>query len=346
MGKIQGQASGYEQGPAAIVGDQPTKSRKLTSHLFSGPDYSLVHPGIFPHNQRAASFKTLREWLQFDHEAGWGTEKFESNVPKGYKFPTPWRSADDRYDARDILNEQFKLLDFARIKRLEVLRSGFRLGDPVVELDGPGGISFRVPVRNGTDGHNVPTGFTGERLIWLEVTVKDREGTVVFKSGDRDPNGDLRDGHSSYVHAGKIDRDPNLMSLQSIFVTQNGRGGEIEHVIPIPFPSFALPRVLPSTTSLVFTGEPATERNHKKGIEPNGERWGRYSVDAGALTGKAPYRATIKLKVQPIPVNLVIAMQDVGFDYAMTPKMIADKLIEGTQTIAERTIVLGTKAAR
>lgn len=346
MGKIQGQASGYEQGPAAIVGDQPTKSRKLTSHLFSGPDYSLVHPGIFPHNQRAASFKTLREWLQFDHEAGWGTEKFESNVPKGYKFPTPWRSADDRYDARDILNEQFKLLDFARIKRLEVLRSGFRLGDPVVELDGPGGISFRVPVRNGTDGHNVPTGFTGERLIWLEVTVKDREGTVVFKSGDRDPNGDLRDGHSSYVHAGKIDRDPNLMSLQSIFVTQNGRGGEIEHVIPIPFPSFALPRVLPSTTSLVFTGEPATERNHKKGIEPNGERWGRYSVDAGALTGKAPYRATIKLKAQPIPVNLVIAMQDVGFDYAMTPKMIADKLIEGTQTIAERTIVLGTKAAR
>lgn len=346
MGKEQGVASGYETGPAAIVGDQPTKSRRLTSHLFSGPDYSLVHPGIFPHNQRAAAFKTLREWLLFKHEEGWGTEKFESKIPKGYKFPKAWESADDRYDAREILNEQFKLLDYARVKRLEVLRNGYLLGDTIVGRADEGGLSFQVQVRNGTDGHNVPTGFTGERLIWLDVAVKDRDGTVVFRSGDRDPNGDLRDGHSSYVHAGKMSRDAHLFSLQSIFVTQNGRGGEIEHVIPIPFPSFALPRVLPSTTSLVFTGEPATERNHKKGIEPNGERWANYSVDGSALTGRPPYKATIKLKSQPIPVNLLIAMQSVGFDYAMTPRMLADKLIAGTQTIWEKEIVLGTKAAR
>lgn len=346
MGKIQGKVSGYEKGPAAIVGGQPTQARKLTSHLFSGPDYSLVHPGIFPHNERAAKFKTMREWLQFKHEEGWGTEKFEANLPKGYKFPKAWESADDRYDAREILNEQFKLLDFARLKRLEVLRNGFVLGETIVDRADANGLAFRVQVKNGTDGHNVPTGFTGERLIWLDVTVKDRDGQVVFRSGDRDPNGDLRDGHSSYVHAGKLARDPNLFSLQSIFVTQNGRGGEIEHVIPIPFPTFALPRVLPSTTSLVFTGEPATERNHKKGIEPNGERWASYSVDASELTGRPPYKASIKLKSQPIPVNLLIAMQSVGFDYAMTPRMIADKLIAGTQTIWERDIVLGTKAAR
>ena len=345
MGKEQGKPSGYREGPAAIVGDQPTKSRKLTSHLFSGPDYSLVHPGIFPHNQRAAAFKTMREWLQFKHEEGWGTEAFESRLPKGKTFPKAWQSADDRYDAREILNEQFKLLDYARIKRLEILRNGFVLGKTVVDRVGPDGLDFQVQIRNGTDGHNVPTGFTGERLVWLEVTVRDRTGTVVFRSGDRDPNGDLRDGHSSYVHAGKIPRDASLLSLQSIFVTQNGRGGEIEHVIPIPFPQFALPRVLPSTTSLVFTGEPATERNHKKGIEPLGERWGRYTVPAQSLTGKPPYRAIIKLQAQPVPVNLLIAMQDVGFDFAMTPRMIADRLIAGTQTIAEKTIVLGAKGA-
>ncbi|MEM7777713.1 MAG: multiheme c-type cytochrome, partial [Pseudomonadota bacterium] len=84
MGKIQGKPSGYENGPAAIVGGKPTKARKLTSHLFSGPDYPLVHPGIFPHNERAAAFKTLREWLQFKHEEGWGTAKFENNIPRGY----------------------------------------------------------------------------------------------------------------------------------------------------------------------------------------------------------------------------------------------------------------------
>ncbi|MDH3581163.1 MAG: multiheme c-type cytochrome, partial [Hyphomicrobiales bacterium] len=220
MGKVQGKVSGYDEGPAAVVGDVPTKTRKLTSHLFSGPDYPVVHPGIFPHNQEASAFKTLREWLQFKHEEGWGTDKFENSVPAGYKFPKAWQSVDDRYDAREILNKQFELLEFAKRKRLEVLRNGFMLGDvTVVRADGKG-LEFRAQVRNATDGHNVPTGFTGERLVWLDVTVTDREGTVVFRSGDRDPNGDIRDGHSSYVHAGKVKLDRYLFSLQSIFVTQ------------------------------------------------------------------------------------------------------------------------------
>ena len=346
MGKVQGKPSGYAKGPAAIVGEVPTKSRKLTSHLFSGPDFSLVHPGIFPHNQQAAAFKTMRQWLQFKHKAGWGTDKFENKVPRSYKFPKAWASVDDRYDAREILNKQFKLLEFARLKRLEVLRNGFILGQVVVDKVDRSGLAFRVQVRNGTDGHNVPTGFTGERLIWLEVTVRDREGAVVFRSGDRDPNGDLRDGHSSYVHAGKATLDRYLFSLQSIFVTQNGRGGEIEHVIPIPFPSFALPRVLPSTSSLIFTGEPATERNHKKGIEPLGHRWASYQVAARALTGKGPYQATVRLLGQPVPVNLLVGIQSVGFDFGLTPRKLGDRLLAGTQVIWEKKITLGPSAAR
>lgn len=336
MGKIQGKVSGYDQGPAAVVGGVPTAKRKLTSHLFSGPDYSVIHPGIFPHNQEASSFKTLRQWLKFKHKEGWGTDKFEDNVPRGYKFPKAWQSVDDRYDAREILKKQFELLEFAERKRLEILKVGFVLGDIDVQRADTGGIKFRVQVRNGTDGHNVPTGFTGERLVWLDVTVKDRDGKVVLRSGDRDPSGDVRDNHSAYVHAGKVKRDPQLFSLQSIFVTQNGRGGEIEHVIPIPFPTFALPRVLPSTTSLVFTGEPATERNHKKGIEPNGHRWAYYKVSGSDLTGNGPYKALIQLKAQAVPVNLLSAIQSVGFDYGMTPREVGDALIAGTQILWER----------
>jgi len=345
MGKIQGKPSGYERGPAAVIGDQPTQARKLASHLFSGPDYSLIHPGLFPHNEEAAAFKTMREWLMFKHKKGWGTDKFEKNIPKSYKFPKAWESVDDRYDAREILNKQFKLLDFARIKRLEVLRNGFILGDVFTDKADKNGLAFRVQIRNGTDGHNVPTGFTGERLIWLETTVRDRDGKVVYRSGDRDPNGDLRDGHSSYIHAGKIKRDVDLFSLQSIFVTQNGRGGEIEHVIPIPYPTFALPRVLPSTSSLVFTGEPATERNHKKGIEPNGVRWASYSVSPDKLTGKPPYKVHVRLLAQPVPVNLLLAIQKVGFDYGMTAKELADDLIAGTQVLWEKKLELNGRPA-
>ena len=129
-------------------------------------------------------------------------------------------------------------------------------------------------------------------------------------------------------------------------MTQNGRGGEIEHVIPIPFPSFALPRVLPSTTSLVFTGEPATERNHKKGIEPNGHRWGSYKVAGSALTGKGPYKATIQLQAQAVPVNLLVAMQDVGFDFNLTPMHIGKELIAGTQVLWEKKLTFDVHRRR
>jgi len=346
MGKIQGKPSGYDHGPAAIVGGVQTKPRKLTNHFFAGPDYSIIHPGIFPHNQEAAALKTMREWLQFKHEEGWGTDKFEDSKPRHYKFPKVWQSIDDRYDAREILNKQFALLEYARKKRLEVLRNGYVFGDLITDRADANGIAFRVQVKNATDGHNVPTGFTGERLVWLDVAVTDREGTVVFRSGDRDPNGDLKDGHSSYVHAGKVKLDPYLFSLQSIFVTQNGRGGEIEHVIPIPFPSFALPRVLPSTSSLVFTGEPSTERNHKKSIEPLGHRWAKYKVDGRALTGKGPYKATIKLMEQPAPVNLLAAMQDVGFDYGLTPRQVGDALVAGAQLLWEKKLVFDISSAK
>ena len=108
--------------------------------------------------------------------------------------------------------------------RLEVLRNGYAIGDIVTRKADRSGIAFKVEVKNITDGHNVPTGFTGERLVWLRVTVTDAEGKVVLISGDTDPNGDVRDNESSYVHAGEMDLDRQLFSLQSRFLVQNIRG--------------------------------------------------------------------------------------------------------------------------
>lgn len=47
----------------------------------------------------------MREWLQFDYRAGWGTDAFETKAPANYKFPPRWKSIDDRYDARAILDD-------------------------------------------------------------------------------------------------------------------------------------------------------------------------------------------------------------------------------------------------
>ena len=131
MGVEQGLPSGYEHGPAAEVGGVPTEPRRLTNHYFAGPDHSIVHPGIFPHNVDAARLATLEEWLEFDYEAGWGTDRFEDNLPEDATFPARWASIDDRYDARGIIEDQLELLEWARQKRREVLRNGFQIGDVI-----------------------------------------------------------------------------------------------------------------------------------------------------------------------------------------------------------------------
>ena len=336
MGKVQGIASGYAVGPAASVGGVDTEPRKLTDHFFAGPDYSLVHPGIFPHNADAVALANLREWLQYDHKAGWGTDDFEDNVSDDYAFPKAWESVDDRYDAREILDRQFRLLKLAEKKRLEVLRHGYKLGKIETLSSDRNGIGFRVQVRNGTDGHNVPTGFDAERLVWLEVTVTDADGKIVFKSGDLDPNGDVRDTHSLYVHNGELPLDKQLFTLQSRFVTRNVRGGVREQVLPINFSVDPLPFVRPFTRSVVLSGQPAGARKHRSTIPPLASRWPTFRVPADQLTGNGRYMATVRIKTGALPINLIDAIKGVGFDYGMSTREVADAIVAGHQVIWEK----------
>ncbi len=343
MGKVQGEASGYNHGPAAVVGGVPTNSRKLTNHFFAGPDYSVIHPGVFPHNADAAAMATLGEWLAFDHKAGWGTDKFEDSVPDDYEFPDRWTSIDDRYDAWDIITDQEKLLSWAEEKRLEVLQIGYRLGDVKIKKASNRGITFDIPVSNGTDGHSVPTGFDAERLVWLEVTLKDEQDNVVFQSGDLDPNGDLRDLHSVYVHNGDLPLDSQLFSLQSKFLTRNVRGGEREQVLAVNYSGDPIPFVRPFTRSLMLTGQPGGARKHRKTLPPLTVRPARYKIGANNLTGGKKYFLTYRLKSAAVPVNLVHSVAAVGFDYGMSAKEVAQNLVDGHQTVWEKQQVIELK---
>ena len=345
MSTEPGVASGYAQGPAAIVGGIETPSRKLTNHMFAGPDHSVIHPGLFPLNEDAQRMATMREWLLFDHKAGWGTDEFEDNVGDDYEFPERWSSIDDRFDARPIIDQQLERLEMMAGQRKKVLQQGYRMGKIDLRRADSGGLEFAVEVSSGTDGHNVPTGFTGERLVFLQVTVTDAAGEVVFQSGDLDPNGDVRDLHSLYVHNGELPQDTQLFSLQSNFITRNVRGGEREVVLAVNFSPDPLPFLRPDIRPTVLTGRTLGARIHKKGIEPNGRRTPSYRVDGEQLSGNGPYTINVKLIAAMVPINLIAAIKDVGFDYNMSPREIADAVLAGHQVLAEdsRTVEVGSK---
>ena len=331
MGVTPGTFSGepetnYDFGPAATIRGLNTSARRLTDHTFAGPDHSIVHPGIFPHNLEAAELATLSEWLEFDYEAGWGTDAFEDTISGDYTFPERWGDIDDRLDARLIIDEQIERLNEYMGQHTTVLRNGYQVGNIVTQQANHEGIRFQVEVRNATDGHNVPTGFIAERLVYLQVTVLDSEGDTVFASGDLDPNGDLRDSHSIYVHNGELPRDQYLFNLQSNFLTRNVRGGEREQVLAVNYSLDPLPFVRPSTFSTVLTGRTLGARIHRKGIAPLGSRWANYTLEEDALTGNTPYLAIVRLVAGMVPVNLVHAIQEVGFDYGMSAREVADAI--------------------
>ena len=340
MGKIPGIKSGYAFGPAAMVGDQPTPPRKLTDHRFAGPDFSVIHPGLFPFNVKAQQLATMREWLQFDYKAGWGTDAFENKAPKDYKFPPRWQSIDDRYDARATLNEQFAKLEEINLQRYQILRRAFQLHQFVLEQNDARGIKFKVKVANGTDGHGAPTGFDLDRAYFLQVKVTDRHGKVIFASGDRDPNGDIRYSESAYVHNRQLPFDKYLFTLQGKSIITLLRGGESVQVIPVNQSIDPLPYVRPATNADALVGRPAGARKQAIVLPPGSFRWANYVVDRKQLTGEGPYKVNLKFITQMVPVNLLRTIAETGFDYNMSPKSIAENLVERCQTLWDKTIVL------
>ncbi len=338
MGVEPGIASGYRTAPAAVVGGVPTRPRKRTNHMFVGPDHSVVHPGIFPHDPAAKELATLEEWTRFDVEAGWGTDAFEDALDEDHEFPDRWDSIDDRYEAREIVELQQERLAEAFAQGTALLRRGYELGEVSAVVEKDGDLELVVEVENGTDGHNVPTGFIAERLVFLQVTVKDAGGEVVYRSGDLDPNGDVRDLHSLYVHGGALPLDEELFSLQSKFVLRNLRGGERESVLAINDSPDPLPFVRPSTSSAVLTGKPRGARIHKQSIEPGGRRTATYEVDRDELTGEGPYTAEIRLVAGMVPANLIAEIAGVGFDYGMSARDVADAVVAGHRVLWEREV--------
>jgi len=287
-----------------------------------------------------------------EEPVSWGSDAFESwyrrtyrGVPeeeRDYRFPDAWKERGRRRDAYEqILEPNLRLLERYRKEQFQVLQAAYQLGEIAVDRADRGrGIRFRVQVRNATKGHNAPTGFIAERTLYLEVTVRDAEGRVVFRSGDTDPNGDVRDLHSVYVHNGELSLDDQLFSLQSKFITRNVRGSEREQVLAVNQSVDPLPFLRPAVLSTVVTGRPLAARIHRKGIEPLGHRWAHYRVEPDALTGKPPYTARIRLIAGMVPLNLVHEIAEVGFDYGMSPREIGDRIVEGRQVLADRELTL------
>jgi hypothetical protein len=101
-----------------------------------------------------------------------------------------------------------------------------------MKVDAPESVSpgseFRVAVHvtNTGAGHHLPSGFTVERQLWIEIIVKDADGKLLFVSGDLDGNYDLRNRCSQEVKLEAAPLDEYLVNFQSEMIRVNPDGTE------------------------------------------------------------------------------------------------------------------------
>ncbi len=251
--------------------------RRLTDHTFAGPDYSLLPDTEFPHKL---------DWM---YEQDYRDERL--------------LTAYQRQTLTKLRKKNRIQLRIADAKRLELLQNAAALSvDHLRTAECGAKLRIRVNVHSKFAGHHFPTGFTAERQAWVSLTVCSPSGEVVFRSGDLDDNGDLRDEHSHQVLAGKVPYDRHLLNLQSKFIALSHRGTERSVVISVNRNLQPLNVLRPATDISVALGHPVAFRIAKGSLPPLQTIGRTYSV---ALHERGRYVVRAALNFRHLPPTLL-----------------------------------------
>lgn len=324
MGKVPGKPEGYATAPSAVVGGKEINpGRKHANHSFIGPGYSIAHPGIFPHNTKAQTF-SVKDWLQFNWRAGWGTPEFEDKVAAGkikVEFPKRWADPLDREDARQIIEENLAKLDERYELRRQLMENGTKVDGPFIDGAPRAGrdLAFSYTIRNLNSGHNLPSGSLGAQpQLWVNVALIDPDGRNVWESGYVDSNGDLADLHSLDVAAGRIKTDQQLVNFQTKFLTTNVKGTDREMYLPVNFDIDPLPHLRPPQIPTTVLNHPPLVRMENHSLPPLGWRQAKYHVPGHLLKKPGKYRLAFRLRSRAEPIYF---MRFVGADKEMERRM-------------------------
>ena len=308
MGKVPGKPEGYATAPSAVVGGKEINpGRKHANHRFIGPGYSMAHPGIFPHNTKAQAFR-IKDWLQFDWRAGWGTTEFEDKVSDReikIDFPKRWADPLDREDARQIIEENLAKLDERDTIRKQVMENSSQVDGPYIKGDKKVGkdLAFSYKIKNTNTGHNLPSGSLGAQpQLWVNVALVDPDGKNIWESGYVDSNGDLANLHSLDVAAGRIKTDQQLVNFQTKFLTTNVKGTDREMYLPVNFDIDPLPHLRPPQIPTTVLNHPPLVRMENHSLPPLGEKLANYQVPGGVITKPGNYRLAFRLRSRADPI--------------------------------------------
>jgi hypothetical protein len=250
----------------------------------------------------------MKDWLQFDWRAGWGTTEFEDKVADRKikaKFPKRWADQLDREEARQLIDENLAKLDGRDKRRQQILENGSSVdgpnivGDPKVGRD----LAFSYKIKNTNLGHNLPSGSLGAQpQLWVNVALIDPAGKNIWESGYIDSHGDMADLHSLDVAAGKIKKDQQLVHFQTKFLTTNVKGTDREMYLPVNFDVDPLPHLRPPGIPTTVLNHPPLVRMENHSLPPLGEKVAKYKVPGKLITKPGKYRLAFRMRSRAEPI--------------------------------------------
>jgi hypothetical protein len=308
MGKVPGVAAGYECGPVAkVAGKTVNDNRKKSNHIFFGPNYSIAHPGVFPFNLKANRW-TMDQWLTFDWRAGWGTKEFESQVADQkihVTFPPLWAEADDRADAREIIDDNLKKLNQKRELRVQVMENGSHIEGPIFDSPPCRGqdLNLHYIVTNTNDGHNLVTASLGAQpQLWANIVLIGPDGSRLWETGYTDSSGDLANIHSHDVRNKLIPFDWQLFNLQTMFLITGVKGTDREFFVPVNLDIDQLPFIRPGTQPISVLNHPPFIRMESQSLAALGSRQVPYRIPGKLIQQPGRYRLSFRMRSRSEPI--------------------------------------------
>jgi hypothetical protein len=142
--------------------------------------------------KRVAVEETLAEWVQSGFN---GSQDCQDCHMRGYRGRAARQGPERIVHRHDFVgvdvsllsNDEFPGFDEMRELTRELLQNSAELS--VTAL--PAERRLSIGIQN-LAGHSLPSGATADRELWVELLVKDANGTLAFESGTLDENGDLR----------------------------------------------------------------------------------------------------------------------------------------------------------
>jgi hypothetical protein len=253
----------------------------------------------------------MQDWLAFDWRAGWGTDAFEDQVADGklaVNFPPAWKEADDRRDAREIIDANIAKLNRKRKIREEIMENGTRVDGPFFDTQPCRGqeLKFHVVMTNTNEGHNLLTASLGAQpQLWANVVLIGPDGRRLWETGYTDSYGDLANIHSEDVRHKNLAFDWQLFNLQTMFLITGAVGTDREFFVPVNLDIDQIPFIRPGTQPITTINHPPFIRMESQSLAATGSRRIPFHIPGELIEQPGVYRLSFRLRNRAEPMYLM-----------------------------------------